>query len=84
MSKLHRLQGGEREGIGVDVPPTVINNPTRPTVTLGDDTWRGDAEPREIADCGVGKDNPLPFVDHVHEFSFEIVDVLVGGFMRAP
>jgi hypothetical protein len=30
------------------------------------------------------KDNPLPFVDHVHEFSFKIVEVFVGGFMRAP
>jgi hypothetical protein len=68
----------------VDVPPAVIDDPTRSSVTLGDDTWRRNAKAREVLDSGVREHNPLPLVDHVDKLFFKVSQVFIGRFVRAP
>jgi hypothetical protein len=84
MTKLHRLHRSEGEGVVIDVPPAVVNDPTRTAVPLWDDPRRRDAKAREMTDGRVWEHNPLAFVDHVDEFFLEVIQILVGRFVRAP
>jgi hypothetical protein len=84
MTKLHGLHGSERERVFIDVPPAIINNPPWSAIALRNDTGRGYAEAGEVLDIGVWEHYPLAFVDHVHKFLLEVVQVLVGRFVRAP
>ncbi len=36
-----------------------------------------------MTDGGIWEHKPLVFVDHVDEFLFEVIEILVGRFVRA-
>ncbi|MGL4350993.1 MAG: hypothetical protein ACRCT2_10595, partial [Plesiomonas shigelloides] len=84
VTELHCFHGGEGQGIGIDVPPTVVTDPAGSTLALGYYTWGRNTEARKMLDGRVRKDYPLTFVDHVNEFFVEEVHIFVAGFVRAP
>jgi hypothetical protein len=84
MPKLHGLHGGERECVGINIPPAVVTNPTGSTLTLGNHTWGRYPEARKMLNGRVREDDPLTFADHVNEFSMKEVHMFLAGFVRAP
>ncbi len=74
-----RGHGRMRECFLVDIPPTVVDYPSRAASVLGDNTWGRNAKTRQGPDGAVGEHDPLAFIDHVDEFiATQVVNVVVG------
>ena len=76
--------GGKREGVGIDGPPTVIDDPMGTLSVLWDHPRQQNTKARQVLNRRVWEDYPLTLVDHVDEFFVKILDVFVGGYVQAP
>ena len=78
MAKLHGLQSCKRKSVIIDIIPTVVTNPSGPSITLRYNTRRRKSKARETFGNTNREHNPLTLLNHIREFFVKKVNIFMA------
>lgn len=80
-AKLHGVQRCQWDSVPIDAVVAVVNNCSRASVALWDDTQGTDAKVGKIAHLGIWQHHPLALVCHVRHLFLEELAKFKSGFV---